>query len=460
MFEDLVKQIEENLTKAEKDQRLQNWTSLLKQDLEIIRALKQEDINGLLWYPPANIPAIYNIPSGNLLNVLNQILSNLNSNLFSMINNPNHSYWQNWYNAFSFYSQLLHTILSDFGFDIKHKKEVVKKGISEVRKGIKQIEKLLKDVETQKSKIDEILEELNKAIEKTEVIEDIYSKVNTIKQELEKLEAKKNEVEENYQEFLQRKSDFEDTLREIEELKESLKGIKDELEKKQGRFDEFLENVKEDLDRLRQEQVKELAMQVEEGRRKLEEMEEYKEQAKQTLRWTEIAGLKTAYEIRAEDLEKKARNGFCIFILFSLLIAVYSVAVVYGGEYLFKDNGVWFLMARVALIAPALYLGWKLWSNYRETKLLADEYTHKKILAENLMIGAQTLKERLGVKEEETKEKFLDPTLAKLLEDPIEKVYKLKTQYEYKHEGISLKSLLRRKKNVKDENFEKENKNE
>ncbi len=446
MFDDLIQQLEDNVGRAERDQRLQNWLPLLKQDLEVLASLKQEDVNGIVWYPP-NLPHPYNrnIPSGNLLNVLNHILTNLNSNLSSLVSNPNHSYWQNWYNTFRFYLLLLHTILSDFGFDIKYRKEIVKRGISEVRRNIKQIEGLLKDAETQKAKINELLKGVENTITKIEAIEEIYTQISSIKEDLEQLRAKKSEVEEEYQEFIEKKSIFENTLDEIEGLKESLKGIKDELEKRQGRFDEFLENAKEMLDRFRQEQEKELAMQVEEGRRKLEKIEEYKDQAKQTLRWTEIAGLKTAYEVRAEDLEGKAKKGFWIFIGFSLLIAIYSVGVVYGGEYFFKDNGFWFLIARVALIAPALYLGWKLWNNYRETKLLADEYTHKKILAENLMIGAQTLKERLNVNEEEAKEKFLDPTLAKLLEDPIEKVYKLKVKDEHEISLLERCGILSRK---------------
>lgn len=458
MFDDLIKQLEKNAVKAEKDQRLQNWLPLLKQDLGVLASLKQEDVNGIVWYTPPNLPYPYNnnIPSGNLSNVLNHILTKLNSNLSSLVSNPNHNSWQNWYNTFSFYLQLLHTLLSDFGFDIRYRKEIVKRGISEVRKGLKQIESLLKDAETQKAKINEILEEVENAIEKTEAIEEIYAKISSIKEGLEQLQDRKSEVEEEYQEFIERKSIFETALDEIGELKESLSGIKDELEKRQGRFDEFLENAKEMLDKFRQEQEKELTMQVEEGRKKLEKIEEYKDQAKQTLRWTEIAGLKTAYEIRAEDLEEKARKGFWIFIGFSLLIAIYSVGVVYGGEYFFKDNGSWFLIARVALVAPALYLGWKLWNNYRETKLLADEYTHKKILAENLMIGAETLRERLGVEEEETKEKFLDPTLAKLLEDPIEKVYKLKVKDEFELSFLEKLGIKRRKEGVEKYEYKSE----
>ncbi len=129
MFENLLNQLEETLKKAEKEQRLQNWLPLLKQDLDILKSLTQEDITGILWYPPANIPSTYNITSGNLSSVIQNVLTNINSNLSSMINNPNHNYWQIWYNAFSFYSQLLHTIISDFGFDIKYRKEIVKRGI-------------------------------------------------------------------------------------------------------------------------------------------------------------------------------------------------------------------------------------------------------------------------------------------------------------------------------------------
>ena len=263
------------------------------------------------------------------------------------------------------------------------------------------------------------------------------------------MEIKKTEVDKEYQEFLKRKSIFDTTLNDIEELKKSLEELSGKLKERQGRFDEFLENAKETLDRFRQEQEKELTVQVEEGRRKLEEMDQYKEQAKQTLRWTEVAALKTAYENRADELNKKARDAFIIFIVSSILIAFYSVGVVYVGEFFFKDNGIWFLIARVALIAPALLLGWKLWANYRETKLLADEYTHKKILSENLMIGVQTLKERLNVEREEAKEKFLDPTLIKLLEDPIEKVYKLKVKDEYELSLLERCGILSRREKGK-----------
>jgi len=164
MFEDLIRQIEGNLEKAKDYQQLQSWIPILKQDFEILKNLKQEDIAGLLWYTPESLQRTHNIQSGNLLGVLNHILSNINTALLSMVRNPsNHNYWQTWYNTFSFYSQLLHTILSDFGFDIRYRKEIVKRGIREVRKGLNQIEDLLKDAKAQKARIDEITEEVENA---------------------------------------------------------------------------------------------------------------------------------------------------------------------------------------------------------------------------------------------------------------------------------------------------------
>ena len=78
---------------------------------------------------------------------------------------------------------------------------------------------------------------------------------------------------------------------------------------------------------------------------------------------------------------------------------------------------------------------------------LRNEYKNKKISAENLMIGANTLRERLEVDGDKTKEKFLHPTLVKLLEDPIEKIYKLSIESE---KNSLLEKFLPLKKETKD----------
>ena len=465
MFEGLIEQIEtllkEDLEKElhgrhsyDQISNLRKTLIVLKEDLEILKHIKHEDLEGLMWYAPQTFQGQYYVSSSTLENVITQCLKGIYSNLKALLNNTHVNY--DWVTNCINFSRILHTILSDFGFDIRYRKEIVRRGIREVRKGLKQIEDFLKDAKTQKAKIDEITKEVENASEKLKVIEELYDKVNSLKDELEQLEIKKNEVDEEYQEFLERKSIFNTALSNIEELQRSFKELSEKLKERQGRFDEFLENAKETLDRFRQEQEKELTMQVEEGRRKLEKMEEYKEQIKQTLRWAEIAGLKTAYEERAEDLEIKAERAYKHFIWGVIGALAFAIVVIFGGEYLFKDDSFSFWLARLLLVVPALFVGWWLWKNYRETKLLADEYIHKKILAENLMIGVQTLKERLDVKGEEAKEKFLDPTLTKLLEDPIEKVYKLKVKDEYELSFLEKLGIKKRKDAAKKDDHKSE----
>ncbi len=431
MFEDLIRQIE-TLLKEDIEKKLHGKYSydqitilrkiliVLKEDLEILKHIKHEDLEGLVWYAPQTFQGQYYVISSTLENVITQCLNGIYGNLNALLNNTRVD--NNWITNCINFSRVLHTILSDFGFDIRYRKEIVKRGVSEVRKGLRQIENLLKEVETKKEKLDEIIKEIEDIREELKLVEGVYDKVNDINEGLEQLESKKNRIEEEYQEFLEKKAIFENTLSNIEELKSSLNKLNEEFNERKGRFDEFLKNSETDIREFKRTKEKELIKLLEEGNKKLKELDKIKEQAKQTLRWTEVAGLKTAYEKRAEDLEEKAEKAYKHFIYGVVGALIFASAVIFVGEYIFKGDSFSFWLARLLLVVPALFVGWWLWKNYRETKLLADEYMHKKILAENLMIGAQTLKERLRVKEEGTKEKFLDPTLVKLLEDPIKSV--------------------------------------
>ena len=316
------------------------------------------------------------------------------------------------------------------------------KKIPAYQKKLRQLEELKKQyektLETLKSSEEykNHLKTLESALPQVEKIEELY-------EEIDELNDKK--------ELFLKNSDFiEETKNEINLLKQKISSEKEELIKTKTE----IEKLREELELLLEESTTDFSKLKEDYetsmKEKSAELEKLINKAKQTLEWTEASALKTAFEKRAKELEEEASKRYTHFLIASGLIVLIAIGVIFGGELCFKDDSWLFTIARITILIPAFFVGYGLWRSWQQTKLLADEYNNKKILAENLMIGANTLRERLEVDGDETKEKFLHPTLVKLLEDPIEKIYKLSIESE---KNSWLENFLPLKKEMK--NLEK-----
>ncbi|MBK3333408.1 hypothetical protein GWK41_10065 [Persephonella atlantica] len=314
------------------------------------------------------------------------------------------------------------------------------KNIPVYQKKLKQLEELrnqyeetLKTLKSSEEEYKKHLKTLESALPQVEKIEKIYEEID--------------ELNDKRELFLKNSDFIEETKNEINLLKQKISSEKEELIKTKTE----IEKLREELELLLEESTTDFSKLKEDYetsmKEKSAELEKLINKAKQTLEWTEASALKTAFEKRAKKLEEEASKRYKHFIRASLAITAIALVVIFGGEFLFNENSWLFTIARITILIPAFFVGYGLWRSWQQTKLLADEYNNKKILAENLMIGANTLKERLEVDGDETKEKFLHPTIVKLLEDPIEKIYKLSIESE---RNSLLKKFLPLKKGMKD----------
>jgi len=383
------------------DQRYNLQKEIIEEVLDLLNTACEDDLVKAL--------KLYNITP------LIQSLESLNTR-FSNFFNPNHPHQQNqrsnlFRDIVNYLNNLYH-ILKYLNVDIYSKK------IPAYTKKLKQLEKI-------KSEYEETLETLQEAKKE---FEDKLKEIEDVLPHIESIE----EIYEEIDDLNEKKDNFLENLNLINEIKDKITNLKHRIEEEKEELIKTkteIDNIKNDLEIVLNEKSEEFLKLKEKYENSLseksEELNDLINKAKETLEWTEASALKTAYEQRSEELEKEAEKRYKHFLLASALAVVLALFVIFGGEWLFKENGFLFNIARITIILPAFLVVYGLWRSWHQTKLLADEYNNKKIMAENLMIGANTLKERLEVDEEETKETFLYPTINILLEDPIEKIYNL-----------------------------------
>lgn len=58
-----------------------------------------------------------------------------------------------------------------------------------------------------------------------------------------------------------------------------------------------------------------------------------------------------------------------------------------------------------------------------KNRLLYEEFKKKEILAQNLMIGANTLIEQFGFSKDEANREYIRPSIRKILEDSLDRIY-------------------------------------
>lgn len=347
---------------------------------------------------------IYEVP----LNISNNILSNLrnlNQCLVSSTVNLN--------NCRGYLQQLLYYFKYIFGIDLRTKKFP---GYSQKLRQLKELNeklsKLLNDVE----QIEILKKELESATKLLENIEDSYEHLKNSVEEAKSLYAEISSAKEKVENL---RGEIEAYYDEVSGISESIKNLESAFLEKNQKIEGLLQNNEEQLEQLHKE--------LEDYR---QELDSIVEQAKKTLRWAEAAGLKTAFERRVDDLNKEVTRNFRIFLLGSFLVFLAALLLLFSPEiserFLDVKPGFLFSFGRVLLIGFLISLLYALWSNWQQSKLLRDDYAHKKILAENLMIGYKTLEEDLSLDKEDIAKEFLSPSMHSLLEDPVKQAYRIK----------------------------------
>ena len=339
---------------------------------------------------------------------LSSILSHLKSLNQRLVSSP-----VNFNDCRGYLQHLLYYFKYIFGLDLRIRKFP---GYSQKLRQLKELNGKLSELLSDIKQIEVFRQELESAAKLLENIEGSSEHLKTIVEEAQSLYSEMSSTKEKVENL---RGEIETFYDEISEISEDMRNLESAFSEKNQKIERLLQDNEEQLERLHRE--------LEDYRRELDSIVE---QAKKTLKWAEAAGLKTAFERRVDDLNSEVKKNFRTFLLISFFVFFAAVFLLFSPElskkYLGVEPGFLFSFGRILLMGLLISLLYAFWNNWQQSKLLRDDYAHKKILAENLMIGYKTLEEDLSLDKQDIAKEFLSPSMRTLLEDPVKQAYKIK----------------------------------
>jgi len=364
----------------------------------------------------------------------------LNNNLISNLRNLNQclvSSPVNFSNCRGYLQQLLYDFKYIFGLDLRIRRFP---GYNQKLRQLKELNKRLLKLLDETERIETLKNKLELA---TELLEDIESSSSHLEELTEKSKSLYSEVSSTKEEVEGLREEIESFYDEVSEISKNMKNLESAFLKKEQEIERLLQDNEKQLEQLHRE--------LEDYRRELDSIVE---QAKKTLKWAEAAGLKTAFERRVDDLNSEVRKSFRTFLLISLFVFFAAVFLLFSPElskkYLGVEPGFLFSFGRILLMGFLISLLYAFWNNWQQSKLLRDDYAHKKILAENLMIGYKTLEEDLSLDKQDIAKEFLSPSMRILLEDPVKRAYKIEMKNPFSPENLISERKVDREEEIEE----------
>ncbi|RKX60982.1 MAG: hypothetical protein DRP29_01625 [Thermodesulfobacteriota bacterium] len=458
---------------------LKQAIELLRENIEILQNLQGSEISSLAWYSNVNFDVNYQhylaqnraSLSTIILEILNQIKTNLSNIISGSINN---SFPTN----FTALVIKLHTILKDFRFDLDIKKlPHVRAKLNEAKRLLEKANEIVEKLKEKRKELEKLNEEVEVIKQNKEKIEELYDKVENIHEELNNIREKTNKLNAEYEDAFAKKSEIDKFYENLQEIKERIENLKEEFSKKIGEYEtkirQFEEEQKQTLEEFKNETGKRFnkLQAYEEKQKKI--LESLIERAQNALEWTNASGMKTAFADRTKSLKREAIIYFILFLITAGSALIFSYFIIFCPKVLLNflpienpqklsvNNGAWYLiLARIGIIVPLLFFVFSMWKTFYKTRILLEEYHKKEILAQNLVIGANTLRKEFEFDEETVKKAYIKPTIDKILEDPVEKVYQLTFSNKEKNNTASAKEENSQVKNKAEEVSEKKEEEE
>ena len=458
MFEQQVSNIENILTQFKKNPRynlnqvyhyipLQQALIILEEDLTILKELKPEDLNHLSWYSANsfnNNVAYLKQDTGLINTIISMLLNDISINLSTMVNQPvNNSY------AVDFTQSVLrlHTIIKDFRFDLDVKRLAgIRAKLNDAKGFLDKAREVFNEIDSKRHELENALSQLEAFKKQLLSLQELYEQISNLNEELSRLRNIKENIDHEYQDFLTKKDEIDDVYSKTQQILQTIENLKENFSKKIGEYEAFINQYKEeklkiiqDLDNEIQKRYKELDKYRKEQQETLEDLIK---RAKETFEWTRASGVRQVFVERIKELKWEVWFYFGAFLISAILTLFVSFSAIFYPKAFFQlintipfislditiqdainNNGWLLLFARGGIIIPLIIFTYLLWSSFSKTRMLMEEYKNKEILAQNLIFGSNMLSEDLGLKSDRVENEFVKPTVDKLLEDPIEKVF-------------------------------------
>lgn len=172
----------------------------------------------------------------------------------------------------------------------------------------------------------------------------------------------------------------------------------------------------------------------------IDDLKSIQEEAKKTLDWATSSSLSSSFQKKVNRARWEFWGYFVGFLAFGLLMMIFGYMMFFAPQLLSNIVAKFFNVEAVIInsnIDPILLFCFKsmtmvpfviivsfFWASYKKSKELFEEYDYKTILAQSLMTYFTYLKEKSVLDDKEIKEHTIFVSLKRLLENPVELVYK------------------------------------
>ena len=304
--------------------------------------------------------------------------------------------------------------------DLCRKAIELEEGINDVKKKIEEAGETYNEIQGKQSEYNEIINELTEKKDEFKAQYDAFvSEVGDFKALAEK--AKTNELA------------VANHLKQAEQYKEAFNGFIekiDDREKVLAKQNEATDNYEKKLEAYDKDQQK-----------KMKEVAELIEKARQALQYTTAAGMSAAFQEQYDKTNDKwAKRWWLIFAVIFLAITIFIGAWIVTGWGIKGDSStqLFSLIGRLSMVPFTILAAIFCANQYVKQKNLAEDYAYKAVLTKSIVAFSEELREN----DEKGYSEYISTVLKEIHQDPLRKRGKEKDEITIKETtGILGKAL-------------------
>jgi hypothetical protein len=369
---------------------------------------------------------------GKLVNLSFFALHEMNTQLSAFVthqnnfisNSQNQTHSQNFFNSF----KSLITAIDRYGLEILSNSRMPSFNLRE--KQLKDIEDLLKSIK-------EVYDE-NNISEKLEKLKKLELSITSIN------EQDLNELIESVSSFKDKKIEIDKFHSDIKNIEQEINDYKEETEenitKNETNFNEYLTQLEELISEKNKKLEEDRTEYVNDKNSLIDDLKDIQKEAKKTLKWATSSALSSSFQSKVNRARFEVWGYFFGVLISSSFMIIFGYLMFFAPDLLSdliakyfeisvtkfdsKIDPIMFFILKTITMVPFVLIVSFFWTAYRKAKELFEEYDYKTILAQSLMTHFTYLKENSVLEDDEIKEHTIFVSLKRLLENPVELVYK------------------------------------
>jgi len=275
--------------------------------------------------------------------------------------------------------------------------------------------------------LEDSINDVKKKIEEAgETYTEIQGKQTEYNEIIKELTDKKDEFKAEYDSFVSDVGDFKVLADKAKANEQSVATHLKQVEGDKEAFDEFIEKI-DDREKVLAKQneatenyEKKLDAYDKDQQKKLKEVAELIEKARQALQYTTAAGMSAAFQEQYDKTNDKwAKRWWLIFAVIFLAITIFIGAWIVTGWGIKGDSStqLFSLIGRLSMVPFTILAAIFCANQYVKQKNLAEDYAYKAVLTKSIVAFSEELREN----DEKGYSEYISTVLKEIHQDPLRK---------------------------------------